>query len=340
MTTTIANTTVDAIAGLADSLRASWLRMVAPTIKPVLVDRRLRIATALSLTVAVSLALTALAPIALLALGPIVWGVPHLLADVRYLVVRSKLHRRIGVWLAIFAPIIVAAICDSGARIGAFSIVGAGMVARGASMARRTLVAAVGIALCLAAHRWPWVTDLVLAHLHNVVALALLWAFVPRDRRHLAIPFAAFAAVSIFILAGGIDGAVTTLAGWRSFAGLSLGPLLRVYAPFPEHLGFARRLLLLFAFGQSVHYAVWLRSIPDETRPQASIRSFRQTARALRRELGTVLPLLALCAAAVLAFWACIDLTAARGSYLRFASFHGHLEFALAALAWAERRAP
>jgi hypothetical protein len=111
-------------------------------------------------------------------------------------------------------------------------------------------------------------------------------------------------------------------------------------APFPGHIGFARRLLLAFAFAQSVHYAVWLRAIPDETRRTDSIRSFRQSTRALLREVGPLVPGVAIVATVALAVWGAFDLATARMGYLRFAGFHGYLEIALGALAWAEHRKP
>ena len=57
------------------------------------------------LALAATLTLAVLAPRWTLALGPIVLGVPHLLADARYLVVRPGYHRRTSIFLAVLPPL-------------------------------------------------------------------------------------------------------------------------------------------------------------------------------------------------------------------------------------------
>lgn len=59
-------------------------------------------------TVAIAFALTLGVPFWLLALGPIVWGVPHVVADIRYLIIRPGLHRRKVLWFAVGIPLLVA----------------------------------------------------------------------------------------------------------------------------------------------------------------------------------------------------------------------------------------
>jgi hypothetical protein len=334
--TAAASHALDILAHGADAIRMRWLRLVAPFLGGTLSKRNERVVLSLTVGIVLSLSLTIIAPIALLAVGPVVWGIPHLLADVRYLVVPQALHRRRALWAAIFAPVVLAAFTPLGSRAGLVAIVGASVAAMDAPRTRRALVFVLGCAAVAIGWFAPRATDLVLAHAHNVVALGLLWAITPGNRRHLAIPFGVFVLGSAALLLGACDGWID----WSTHTNVTLGALLRTFAPFPTHLGSARRLLLAFAFAQSVHYAVWLRAIPDETREIETIRSFRQSARSIVRELGATLPLVAVMATVALAAWGAFDLVNARAGYLRFAGFHGHLEIALAALAWVEKRRP
>ncbi len=105
-------------------------------------------------------------------------------------------------------------------------------------------------------------------------------------------------------------------------------------APFAEPV-LATRLVVLFAFSQSVHYAIWLRLVPEDARSRRSPRPFRSSYRALLADLGPAVLILATLAALGIAVWAVIDLASARDGYLRAAIGHGHLELAAGALLYA-----
>ena len=85
----------------ADWLRRRWLRLLGPLARPIVTRRELRVALGFSLVIGSALVATLVAPLWMLILGPLVWGVPHLVADLRYLVVRPGYHRR--PLLALFA---------------------------------------------------------------------------------------------------------------------------------------------------------------------------------------------------------------------------------------------
>ena len=93
----------------ADALRGALLRGFGPWARPLLVRREVRAAWWGAALVCVSLAATAVVPMWLLALGPIVWGVPHVLSDVRYLVVRAGDHRRV----AVAAPMVLGLVASA-----------------------------------------------------------------------------------------------------------------------------------------------------------------------------------------------------------------------------------
>ncbi len=320
-----------------DVARSALLRATGGPLRAVLTDRERRVAMLLAIAMLSSLALTVAAPLWLLAVGPVVLGVPHLLADWRYLVAREGLHRRALAWLCVGAPIALGSALD--ARFATLSIAGAALVATSAAPARRLATVALGALLLFAHTKAQRPFELVFAHAHNFIAVALWLAWRPRARRWHGLLAVAFVLVNVAIVTGALDGAIAWAGGLsRGPESLQLGRHMMALAPMPEHIDLSRRLVLAFAFSQSVHYAVWLRVIPEEARRTKTGRSFAQSARALTRELGTMTVWLTLAACAGLALWATTDLARARDGYLRVAACHGYVELAVMALWFIERR--
>jgi hypothetical protein len=197
----------------------------------------------------------------------------------------------------------------------------------GVPLGRRLGVAAIAGLLLVLASTHRHALDLAFAHAHNLVALALWWAWRPRARRVHAIPLALFGAASIAVLSG----ALAPLATFAQAGPGSWAAHVATLAPFATP-AVGIRLVLLFAFAQSVHYGVWLRLVPEEDRPRQAPRPFASSFRALRDDLGLVVLVIAVALAVLLAAWAALDVAAARAGYLRFANFHGQLELAAAAL--------
>lgn len=321
-----------------DRARLGWLRLLGPLATPFLRSRELRSATSLTLSIGVALALTALAPLELLALGPLVLGVPHLAADVRYLVVRPRLHRRPAFWLAVVVPLALLGV-TTWSWLGFLAVLGAALTLPGAWSTRRALVAVAALALAALAWWLPRAVGPVMAHLHNVIAVLffLAWpALVGRSRTlgwH-RLPLALFALATLAILGGALDplaqrvGEIATSDGLGTPLALHEAVLAPAWLDAPA---LTLRLVLFFAFAQSVHYAVWLRAVPEEDRGRPTPRTFRASLEALRDE-GS-LPVMAGFAALAIALgvWAAFDLYGARVGYLRGALFHGYLELAIAA---------
>ncbi len=172
-----------------------------------------------------------------------------------------------------------------------------------------------------------------MAHVHNVVALGIWIVAVRRapsnGRSHLwVLGLFTAAAVSFFVLP--VD-AITT------FRGVTLGAQMRALAPVDEPL-LGQRIVLFFAFAQSVHYAVWLRAVPDDARHRSGIRGFRSTVRALCDEFGVLIFVGFALLAIGIAAWSLFDVPAARTGYLRIAISHGYLEIATCLLLALEAR--
>jgi hypothetical protein len=264
----------------------------------------------------------------------VVLGVPHIVSDLRYLVLRPGFHRRPAWRVAVGVPLVLVSV-TANSTLGLFAVLGAALVARGTAVRKGLVTVAALAAIGVAARAGFW-ADLALAHLHNFLGVALWWSYRARVRRVHFVPLLAFA-----------------LAYAALFAGA--GPWVRGHAWFPavgapsDFLDFATglspvggpwlaRFVMSFAFAQSVHYSVWLRLVPEEGRDRPTPRSFLASYRALLADFGGPGLLAAVACAAAVMVWALLDLAAARDGYLRAALFHGHLELAVAALVIVEHR--
>jgi hypothetical protein len=321
-----------------DRARLAWLRALGPLAKPLVRSRELRIAVFGASSILVALAATATVPLYLLAIGPLVLGVPHVGADLRYLVFRPQLHRRW--WLVLPAIVLFAAHAYTyDPRFGIGVTLLAITVARGRHHLRRAI--AMLLALAWMAAAWiDWrTTALIFAHLHNFAAVAFLWAWRPRRASKLHyVPIVAFAVASIAIMLGAIDPVVDALRAFDPFVGRTgIEWSLALYAP-GVIAPFGARLVLLFAFAQSVHYAVWLRLIPEDDRARETPRTWSATLAALRHDVGWPTALVVFAVTLGLAIWATMDLFSARLGYLRLVLFHGYLEVAALALLVVEGR--
>ena len=319
-----------------DRLRWLLLKLLGPLAKPLVRRRALRVMAAGCAVVGFSLAATLISPFWLLALGPVVLGVPHLVADVRYLVLRPGLHRRIDLWLPVGIPLLLAGTSRFSMTSGLAACAAMALLARGPWSRKLIALALIGT-LMGAAWGVGDAAALVFAHVHNFIAVMLWWCWRPRSgqRRQAVVPVL-FLTASAMIMIGWLEPWARGFA-WQP-AGLGPGYHLSFLAPGIAE-PWALRLVLLFTFAQSVHYGVWLRLIPEDDRPQETPRTFRASARALMADVGTPLMVFVILLALGIALWAAFDLTAARENYLRMALFHGYLELIAASWLFVERPA-
>ncbi len=324
-----------AILSPLDRLRCLCLKALGAPARLLVRRRELRVLAAGCGTVCLSLAATVFAPFWLLALGPVLLGTPHLAADLRYLVVRPGLHRRRSLWLPVGVPLLLAGLGIWSVASGLVACAAMALLAGGTAARKATALAVIGV-LAAAAWKMGAASAIVFAHLHNFIAVLLWWCWRPRAGwRPLTVPLL-FAVVSLLLLLG----VIAPWSGGMAWQPVGLGPgyHLSFLAPgVPEP--WALRLVLLFAFAQSVHYGIWLRLIPEDDRPRPTTRTFAASARALRDDLGAPLLLGVLALALVISVWSLIDLAGARDGYLRMALFHGYLEVACVTWLFVERPA-
>lgn len=321
-----------------DRVRLAWLQLLGPLAQPFVRSRELRSASALVLSIALSLVLTAVAPLELLSLGPIALGVPHLAADVRYLVVRPGLHRRPAFWIAVVVPLVALGVTSAG-WLGFVAVLGAALTLPDRWSARRIATVVVTSLLLVVSWSVPRVIAPLVAHAHNLIAVGFFLAWphlVSRERTSAWHRAAAtiFALASLAIFAGALDPIATTTGRLEVSDGLGTNLDVHLYSLVPSQLvdvdyTLGLRFVLFFAFAQSVHYATWLRAIPDEDRERETPRTFRASIEAMRDEGSLPVMIVFGVLALGLAVWAAVDLYDARMGYLRGALFHGYLELAV-----------
>jgi len=318
-----------ALAAPLDGVRSALLRLLAPRGRLFLGNRAARVALYGAVGLAVSLALALVAPMWAFALGPLVLGVPHVLADVRYLVVRHGLHRRRALAWAVGVPLL-ASVAMFHPAVGLASGFGAIAFAR-TTPARRACAAAAWAALVLLAVWRPRASQLALLHLHNALAVVLFLVVFARSRVAALGLSLGLAAAATALLAGAFDAIITRASAASSPSSVDLWTAAEWLAPVGDAV-MGLRLTVLFVLAQGFHYVLWLRVIPEEARERPGLRSFASSAAALEREVGSkVLVVCALAGVAVLAR-AVTSLEEARIFYLHAAGFHAYLELAFALL--------
>jgi len=321
-----------------DVLRRFGLRLLGPTsiARSILIDREKRVAVMGGALLVAAFFATSTLPIVMLALGPLVWGIPHILGDLRYLIARPGLHKRPLVLGAIGIGVLAAGL-GLGVRGG---LIGAALAlfAAKTTWPRRLLGLAVAAALFGLAQRGPFLADIAFAHLHNLVAVLIWWAWRRRKTFLHLIPLGMFFLGCVALLLGAAEPLFTWSGGGEApFTGLGMYELSWSLSPSPMD-PFSSRLVVLYAFAQSAHYIVWLRLMPEDDRPSKTPRSYKQSFSALKKDLGGLLLWLSALGALFLMGWAFMGPGHARDGYLRLAFFHGHLELAAFALLWAEGR--
>ncbi len=317
-----------------DGVRLAALKALGPWARPFVRDRALRVSLFATVAFMTAFLGTVFAPLVMLAWAPLLLGVPHLLGDIRYLVVRPRLHLR---------PEVLIPLCLTLAAIVLWAPVSVSLAATAATifLARASWMRrAGGLAVVGACATWcllhPLAAPLVLAHIHNLVAVALWWMWRKRKPGERLVPVL-FVAGFVALLLGAGDSLAFSHPLFAERPGLRWARELGRLAPgIPSP--FDVRLVLAFAYAQSFHYAVWIRLVPEDDRPRPTPRTFAASWRALREEFG-LLPLFLVVALTVgLALWGVVDLVAARSGYLRLALFHGPMELAVIGSAWVERR--
>lgn len=284
-------------------------------------------------------------PVLLFTLGPILFGVAHVAADVRYLVLRRKLARwwQNSVWLGCSALVALRVVEELGwlrhveriefGSAAAFIALAALTGLRERGSLRRGLFACALLAVATScALSQPKLARYVFLHAHNLIAI-LAWATLFRaHKRWLLLPATLIASTAV-LLASGAFFRQTLASPFAASFHLHVFTVTDWLAPFADPR-LAIGVTTSYLFLQSVHYSAWLSWIPQQEQPKRGTPTFRMSVRSLFSDLGTAGVATVSVAALAVWFGACLNLHRTRGLYLSLATFHGYLELALLAYFW------
>jgi hypothetical protein len=295
----------------------------------------MRLAIGFAVTALVALGVALRAPLATMVLGLIAFGVLHNVLELRYVAGRfaGVLRGRL-LWtlVGLISGIVVCRL--AAARTAeiflAYAVLAVGIwYATRAPASPKALAARVGglavLGLALAVSlTFPAYHFVVLAHLHNVVPLFFLWDWSRRltsGRTAFRVAQAGWVlAVPALILLGAFDGLAV---GGPSAVAAFAGSPAAISAPVvPPGVTIGLRFLVVFAFLQTMHYAVWVGFLPRAA-PDA-VAAFEQRVPWLR---GWRAWALGGGVAAALAVPFIVDFAQGRALYAAFASYHAYLEF-------------
>jgi hypothetical protein len=331
------------VAALLDGARRPLVRALAQVepARRVFVDRNRRVLAGALVAVAMSFAAAAWQPLIALWLGAALFGVPHVVAGLRYAGARGRLTRATRALVGCALAVGVVELVGSGTRIADGAVRGyvllfaaavvIELVAATRTVARLSIACAVVVAAAAAWHA-PRLALIALAHLHGLGAV--VW-FARRARARGVVVWPFVGAV-VLVLAGGALGAFDSLWAPTLFAPRSAAASIVAEAAGSAVDGagavMLRRALFLYAFGQALHFAIWLRLVPEVERASKVPHSFRRALALFDAELGRwARPLLIACVVA--APLLLVGGGAAREAYFALTYFHVGLEAAALARA-------
>ena len=339
-----------------DRLRAALLRVTlrVPLLRRVFLDRALRLLVLFVVFEGVALAFCTIIPVWQLLLGPLLYGYAHLVSSFRYVhhgLSTDPPHQGLDArWLPV--GLIVGAYTvyrlagvPGGGRVasewanawlvdGAFLVVACGATARAARHRLHTLAPAALIVVPLGVLLWAeprWmIAGLALGH--NFVGF-LYWSRMARTERERRVALGAlalFTGLSLVVLTGVFDPvrAAVGIDLGSGVGGVSLEDLGRLLDPRRGEPPWTA-VVTAFALGQSTHYFVWLKALPDQVHDHPVPTTYRQSLRLLERDFGSrVARSLIWGVLGGLVVWLMLGLELGRTVYFALAGFHGLLELA------------
>lgn len=293
-------------------------------------------------------------PLWVLVLGPLSMGIPHLLSTLRYVPkswqdIRTRLPARSSILLGILF-VLVAGFALLRERTALLSIpLGIPELLIAFAFCfyfNRTQIHfsqkkyfAIFLFLLSAGFlvRWPVATLGVFLLGHNLIAYFywILRAPTKNDRRLALFASLIFVSVTGMLLAGLFDPIMSGRSFWILNAQMGDSVLgSQIFQNGNQQIW--SRLVSAYAFGQSSHYFVWLRAVPEQELPQGFPISFRQSWRDLLTELSPwVLAGAFVTVVGLIYIGSYFSLATARDLYLTIAFFHGFFE--VAGLAFIQR---
>ena len=329
------------IAALRFFMKSQWLRQVFS-------DRAMRLGFNFLILSGLYLVISLKWSIVLLVLGPLVLGYPHLVASYRFL---QKPNQRLGLRLnsaQVFRVFVFLTAVSLGIRfIGPLfsffpewpygsweillSVVALGLIKIKLDSVRNTFAVLLMLLIVGSVLKLAWLYPMVFVGFvlifHNWVGFGH-WFLAAKDfenRLVVVLAIILFAAIHIFIFKGFFDPWITfphfDFLSTRSFE--ASGWVLASWSDDPL---IWNRMIVIYTFGLSMHYFIWLFAIPQCLEQKAVPNSFRRSLEQLRNDCGerTSVVLFAVAIGAV-GIW--IFTAYAGPIYFGLAMLHGWLEF-------------
>jgi hypothetical protein len=351
------------IAGQADHARA-WMLRVSTSFSPlraVFLSRSARLAVMFTVSCLLTLGLSLFFPLWVLALGPAFYGVPHLFSSLRYIhytvspggggarvAPRRQAYALLGSIMAVVTVYRLASPAAGlsewrGSTYTEFFAMACTFAACAWIYRKRAWDVARGLLIlmpvALGFYLEPFWTIGALVLAHNFVAFVYWWlAAGTRAEKGVALAAGiALAVLTALIFLGRLDGMYrfqSPVLG-LDFARLSTEDIGRMIAPWAgdEAGTLWLHAAVAYAFGQAMHYFVWLKAIPDQYHRNEVPTSFRQSYQLLGEDFGSAwasrIVVLTLLSAGI---WIFLSFPRARGVYFCLAAYHGYLEIAGLAL--------
>ncbi len=339
-----------------DLMRAKLLKVALryQAIRSIFLKRANRLLVSFVCSAILQCLLSLLVPIWMLALGPLLFGFPHLWALIRYLPKfwSPENHRQ-------SPEILMKSLCLILFSIGIFRVLQTQSSLRiyfpwmlndtvewlGFLLTCGCIVYLVHLEswmlirglfflpLAFCAWKYPYFSASVLLIGHNFVAF-YFWICATtskEDRRAAILALSIFVIFNLLIIFGALDFVTQFFNLSAPSLGVSLEPVMlgRLILPGSVDFKLLDRAISVFAFGQAMHYFVWLKAIAETQIKQEVPLSFTQSLRSLRKDLG---PRLIWLAAVI-----CLGIPLAIGFsriewlrqfYLSIAAVHGYMEIA------------
>ena len=345
---------------LIDRARVSVLRwtLAFPILRTAFYDRAVRNFLLFILAVILYLPLSLYLPLWLLAVGPIVWGLPHVISSLRLqhrMISRSDSGKSSssikttaawlgGLWLTLAAIRILSDVFGKsmhwdifhpGLLEGIFSA--ATLLGLSYILAFDWVKIAFSFAAILALNAliWfhPYAAIGILIIAHNFIAF-LYWieaAPVRRERGYAILAAVIFALIHVAVWFKAFDGLINLMPSADSlpWSGLDINSLGHSITPWSTDPNLWYRSVVLYSFGQALHYFVWLKAIPDIHAPSRVPTSFHTSWVLLTRDIGKKVAIVAIVICAVpITVGLLHHFTGALQIYFAVASYHGYMELA------------
>jgi len=355
-----------------DSVR-SWLLRTLLSFsfaKTIFVSRARRLQFLFLVVFFTSLILSAAAPLWVLAAGPLLYGFPHILASLRFshhtlankslnrfqtphhsLERASRTFQALSmVWIAVlsfrlftqFNFLKISSDIKAGNSPELLATVLTIIICRHIHTRAKyqTLISLMLLTpLALSSLYAPGTALGALVLLHNFVAFAFWYrSCQSTDERKVALKsLGLFTLANVAIFGGACDFINTAVCGSiRSILhdALCTEDIGRLIAPWSEDPTIYLRCAIAYAFGQSLHYFIWLKAMPDQFHTRSTPTTFRQSFHILTRDYGRhLVGGMTLFCAIGFAIYVCFEYSMARAIYFSFAAYHGYLEIAVLSFA-------